>query len=82
MTVTVLYFAGVRDLVGTAEQELTLPESPCTLQQFVAALSLKHPQLRDRLTGVRFAINETFSEPSDAIVDGDVVAVIPPVAGG
>lgn len=82
MTVTVLYFAAVRDLVGVAEQEVTLPMAACTLQQFILELSAQHPQLRDRLVGVRFAINETFSGPDDAIQDGDVVAVIPPVAGG
>ena len=35
-----------------------------------------------RLASVRFARNEEFAESRDAIAEGDVIALIPPVAGG
>jgi len=38
--------------------------------------------LVDRLRYVRFARNEEFAQPSDLIAEGDVIALIPPVAGG
>jgi molybdopterin converting factor small subunit len=41
-----------------------------------------HPELRGRLVGVRVAVNEEFADPADAIGPNDVVALIPPVAGG
>jgi molybdopterin converting factor small subunit len=31
---------------------------------------------------VRIARNEAFAEPSEALAEGDVLALIPPVAGG
>jgi molybdopterin converting factor subunit 1 len=80
--VQVLYFAGVRELLGIAEEELTLPEEVRDLAAFVRFLQTQHPVLAGRLVGVRFAINETFANDSDALAAGDVVAVIPPVAGG
>jgi molybdopterin converting factor subunit 1 len=78
----VLYFAGLRDLVGTSEEELTLPEGVRTLADFVPALLRARPALEGRLTGVRFAINENFADPDDPLAQNDVIALIPPVAGG
>jgi molybdopterin converting factor small subunit len=34
------------------------------------------------MTTLRVARNELFAEPGDRIEDGDVLALIPPVAGG
>lgn len=81
-TVRVLYFAGVRDLVGRAEEELALADDVRDLDGFVRWLVTARPELEGRLTGVRFAINESFADAGDPISGGDVVAVIPPVAGG
>ena len=39
-------------------------------------------QLAGRLGAVRFARNEEFATNDEVCVDGDIVAVIPPVAGG
>lgn len=80
--VQVLYFAGVRDLVGIVQEELDLPPGVRDLAGFVRFLIEARPALDGRLGGVRFAINETFADDSDAVCAGDVVAVIPPVAGG
>ena len=38
--------------------------------------------LGGRLIATRFARNEVFADESDAIASGDVIAIIPPVAGG
>ena len=81
-TVHVLYFAAVRDLVGRVEELLDLPESVRRVEDFVRLLEEVHPELKGRLGGVRFAVNETFADSFDEIHDRDVVAVIPPVAGG
>ena len=81
-TVRVLYFAAVRDLVGRTEETLDLPESVRRVEDFVHLLEEVHPQLRGKLGGVRFAVNETFADGFDEVRDRDVIAVIPPVAGG
>ncbi len=82
MSVQVLYFAGVRDLVGRPQETLSPPSEVNSLERFVPWLQGIHPELEGRLVGVRFAINEEFADPADAIGEGDVIAVIPPVAGG
>jgi molybdopterin converting factor small subunit len=41
-----------------------------------------HPPLAGRLGPVRFARNEEFVEADALLAAGDVVAVLPPVAGG
>ncbi len=80
--VRVLYFAAVRDLVGTNEEELDLPDHVSELAGFVSELERRHPELVGRLASVRFAVNESFARDRDPVTAGDVVAVIPPVAGG
>ena len=80
--ITVLYFAAVRDLVGKDEERIELPAGVTTVEQLAAHLAVVHPPLEGRLGYVRFARNEEFAQGSDRVADGDVIALIPPVAGG
>jgi len=80
--VRVLYFAAVRDLVGTAEEQLELPENVASVGALASHLQTVHPELRGRLDGVRIAVNEEFAGNADPVAAGDVIALIPPVAGG
>ncbi len=82
MSVTVLYFAGVRDAVGLARETFELPASVATVRALGAHLERARPALVGRLGAVRFAVNEEFASDDDPIRDGDQVALIPPVAGG
>lgn len=82
MIVTVLYFAAVRDLVGQAEERLTLPAHVTTIDALSRHLATIHPTLEGRLVSVRFARNEEFVMSDSAIGENDVIALIPPVAGG
>lgn len=77
--ITVLYFAAVRELVGTDEEKL---EFSGTIAELGRALELRHAPLAGRLASVRFAKNETFATNDEVVASGDVVALIPPVAGG
>lgn len=86
MRVRVLYFAAVRDLAGRAEETIEVPEGVRTIGDLARALEAHLPALAGRLSGaaahVRIARNESFAGPADPVEDGDVVALIPPVAGG
>lgn len=82
MNVTVLYFAAVRDLVGRDEERVALPDGVASIAAVGDHLSQLHPALEGRLSYVRFARNEEFAQLADPIADGDVIALIPPVAGG
>jgi sulfur-carrier protein len=82
MSIRILYFAKIRDLIGKAEEDLALPDGVKNLSDLAGYLVRLHPALRDNLGSVRFARNEVFASLSEPIAEGDTVAVIPPVAGG
>lgn len=82
MHLRVLYFAALRDLTGTHEEDLQLPPSITSLRELLTELCSRHVSLAGRLQSVRVARNEAFAELDERLVDGDVVALIPPVAGG
>lgn len=77
--ITILYFAAVRELVATDEEKL---EFTGTVAELARYLETVHPALAGRLGSVRFARNETFATNDERIEPGDVIALIPPVAGG
>lgn len=81
-TITLLYFAAVRDLVGLEEERVTLPAEVTTIGDLAVFLVKHQPSLDGRLRSVRFARNETFATSDEALAEGDVIALIPPVAGG
>ena len=82
MKIKLLYFAAVRELVGIDEEELVLPPDVATVADLSAWLERQRSVLAGRLGAVRFARNEAFARADEALADGDVVALIPPVAGG
>jgi len=82
MKVTLLYFAAVRELVGKSEEALELPESVRTVKDFAVWIARARPALAGRMAHVRVARNEAFADDADALAEGDVLALIPPVAGG
>lgn len=79
--IRILYFAAIRELVGKSEEEIELPDAVERLAELASWLESERA-LAGKLSSVRFAINESFA-PLDAVIGtGDVIAVIPPVAGG
>jgi molybdopterin synthase sulfur carrier subunit len=82
MTLQVLYFAGLRDAVGLAEETVELPEGIRTVGALADHLARRHPAYGAHRAHVRIARNEAFVCDDEAVADGDVVALIPPVAGG
>jgi molybdopterin synthase sulfur carrier subunit len=82
MRVTVLYFAAVRELVGRDEEAVQLPDDVRTVGEFVAFLERLRRELEGRMGSVRVARNEEFARAEEALAAEDVLALIPPVAGG
>jgi len=82
---TILYFAWLRERVGTSE-EVLIPPGTVTdvagLVDWLAGLDARHAAaFRNRET-VRCAVNQEFADPSTALRPGDEVAFFPPVTGG
>jgi sulfur-carrier protein len=82
MGVNVLYFAALRDLTGRDQEWLEPPAGVATVADFARWLEGHRAELAGRLAAVRVARNERFAAPGDPIAAGDVLALIPPVAGG
>jgi sulfur-carrier protein len=82
---TILYFAWLRERVGTASEEVVLPDGIRTVAALVDFLAARSPghetAFRNRRT-VRVAVNQEFADPSSAVQPGDEVAFFPPVTGG
>ncbi|HMJ11268.1 MAG TPA: molybdopterin converting factor subunit 1 [Polyangiaceae bacterium] len=80
--VRVLYFAAVREFMGVAEEELELPSNVMRVADLIPHLEAIRPHLKGRFQSVRIAVNESFALHDEPLHDGDVIALIPPVAGG
>jgi molybdopterin converting factor subunit 1 len=80
--VHVLYFAALRDLTGLAEDHFELPADVLTVSDFVSYIQAERPTLAGKLASVRVALDEAFAIDSDALSGAQVIALIPPVAGG
>lgn len=79
--VKVLYFAAVRERVGTSFEVIALPE-PATVQGVVAEVLRRHPELTAIFPHLRLSLNCEFSTLDAGVHLGDEVALIPPVSGG
>lgn len=82
MRIEVLYFAAARDIVGQSSELLELPASVPTVSAFLDWLIARYPELEPYAASLRIAKNETFADTHELLADNDVLAVIPPVAGG
>ncbi|HEY8088979.1 MAG TPA: molybdopterin converting factor subunit 1 [Polyangiaceae bacterium] len=82
MTLRILYFAGLKDAVGLAEETVELPDGVRTVGALADHLASLRPAYGARRAHVRIARNEAFAGDDEPVADGDVVALIPPVAGG
>ena len=83
--VTILYFAWLRERVGTAAEELSLPPSVATVADLVAHLAARGPGYAAAFANrraVRCAVNQEFAPASTTLHPGDEVAFFPPVTGG
>jgi molybdopterin converting factor subunit 1 len=79
--VRVRLFALQRELAGTRELTLELPDSATVEDAWSAVVEL-HPVLAPGRPSVRFARNGVYAEPDTTLEDGDEIAFIPPVSGG
>ena len=83
--ITVLYFARLREAVGRASEDVTLPAAVHTVATLRAHLVDRGSPWSEALGGtgtVRVAVNQTMAHEDTAVQDGDEVAFFPPVTGG
>lgn len=81
MKVRLLFFAVLRDVVGTGERELELGEGT-TAGDVWQSLRHSYTKLAAYTQPPLVAINESYAAADAVLEDGDELAFIPPVAGG
>jgi len=85
MTVTLLYFAWVREKVGCAREDVDVPASIATVADLIDWLRTRGPEYENAFTRaevIRTAINQTHVKPSAPLTGAREIAFFPPVTGG
>lgn len=77
MRIHVRFFAGLRERLGLAERELSLPEGATVAQ--VWSLAVGEESIPDNVLAAR---NMEYVDLACQVADGDEVAFFPPVTGG
>jgi len=74
-------FAGLRELIGQSELVVELPPGT-TAGDLKKYVELEYTALSGRMGAVRVAARFDFLEDSEALPEGEDLALIPPVSGG
>ena len=83
MTITVLYFAWLRERIGhSSERVQTNAKTPAQLIDELRARGLEYQLAFEDISAVRVSINQRLCEFSDPIPDGAELAFFPPMTGG
>jgi molybdopterin synthase sulfur carrier subunit len=83
--ITVLYFARLRETLGTGSEQIALPADVRDLEGLRAMLVARGGAWEQALAPgkpVRAAVNQAMAVGDMSVADGDEVAFFPPVTGG
>ncbi|MCG9729025.1 molybdopterin synthase sulfur carrier subunit [Shewanella sp. Isolate13] len=82
--INVLFFAQIRELLGTASVKVEASEHTQTAEGLRATLAATDDKWAKVMASDKLlvAVNQTISQWDTQIVDGDEVAFFPPVTGG
>jgi sulfur-carrier protein len=83
--IKVLYFAGLREQVGSRGEDLDVPSEVTTVAGLRALLQARGGAWQGALApgrAVRIAVNQEMAAATTPVRPGDEVAFFPPVTGG
>lgn len=83
--ITVLYFARLREALGTGREQIELPRGVDTLAALRAHLAQRGESWAKEMAesrNLRAALNQTVAAADAPVKDGDEIAFFPPVTGG
>jgi molybdopterin synthase sulfur carrier subunit len=84
-TVTLLYFARLREAFGMGSERFVLPAGCATAGDLIRALRARGGSWAQELAEgrpYRLAVNQDMARLDAVLHDGDEVAIFPPVTGG
>lgn len=80
-----VYFASVREAIGLSSEDRDIPYGARTVGDFVVWLrgqSQGHAVALADLSRLRFALDQNMVTADALLVDGEELAIFPPVTGG
>ena len=80
MHITVLLFARLRDIAGTANLDRKLPDG-ATARVLWKTLAQDFPEFNSYSKAISTAVNEEYAHIESELSDGDEVAFLPPGSG-
>jgi molybdopterin converting factor subunit 1 len=81
MSIRVLFFASLADVVGMREASLDVAEFHDVKSVF-SRFEASYPRLAEYRRSILYAVNSEFADPDTTVKDGDEIAFFPPVSGG
>ena len=81
ITIRALFFARLAEIAGARELSLEVPAGS-SVGDAITILVTRFPALAASKDSLAPAVNQSYARRSDALSDGDVLALIPPVSGG
>jgi molybdopterin synthase catalytic subunit len=81
MEVRVLFFGMLKDFAGRESEHLSLPQN-ATLEDLLAHYGEGNPRFKQALSSIAISVNQEYAPHSTKLVNGDEVALLPPVSGG
>ena len=81
MKLRVLFFSVLRDITGTDEITLEVPQGS-TMADLLHQIETRWPKLRDWQNSLLLALDQTYVKRDALLHDGGEVAIMPPVQGG
>jgi sulfur-carrier protein len=83
MSITILYFASLREALGTERELLELSTGIASVAELRAWLVARGSEWSPLAAPrVRVAVNQVLASEAAAVADGDEIAFFPPVTGG
>lgn len=85
MSVTILYFARLRETLGMAQEKIELPTHAASVAGLLDHLRARGGEWQAALAPAqpyRVAVNQDMADITTPLRDGDEVAIFPPVTGG
>ncbi len=79
--VTVLFFASLREQMGTGELAISADNIDDLYQQLSQVLGVERTQVL-QADNIRIAVNQHLVNETTTLQEGDEVAFLPPVTGG
>jgi molybdopterin synthase sulfur carrier subunit len=83
--IEILYFARIREELGTARERIPLPPGIGTARDLLGFLRRRGGPWEQALSpsaSVLIAVNQVLARPETILADGDEIGIFPPVTGG